>query len=539
MTVAKRLYLLICAAALGLITVTGVSFYSLDNVFNTTNFANVNTVPSLINIQDAYTRLEEMRIKIWASMTADASQVADIEAKILSEKAKMLDILKKYEAENIADDKDRALLNADLEAMKGYEKLMERLLPLIRANKSTAAYELCMQPDSQAILGRLKSAIEEHMQYNVEMGKKAAEEAVASKKSGSWILALASLITVVVVAVMGLLIVRSLLKQLGGEPAYAADICEQVAAGNLTVDIAIRQGDDSSLLHSLKGMVSKLSSIIKDVNSAAESLSSASEEVSATAQTMSQGASEQAASVEETTASVEEMSASISQNSENAKVTEGIAQKSAKEAGEGGSAVKQTVDAMKSIAKKIGIIDDIAYQTNLLALNAAIEAARAGEHGKGFAVVAAEVRKLAERSQVAAQEIGSVASESVTLAERAGKLLEEMVPSIGKTADLVQEITSASQEQSTGVSQINDAMNQLSQLTQQNAAASEELAATAEEMSGQADQLQALMSFFHTGSRPVVAQPKRGPAKGASGKQFRGGKAGDLALGGAGEFVSF
>jgi len=538
MTVAKRLYLLIISAALGLILVTGASFYTLDNVFTSANFANVNTVPGMISLQKAFAHMSEMRVKIWTSLTADPSQIPEIEAKIFAEKTKMIEALKEYEA-TIADDKDAALLKADYEALKGYEGFMDKFMPLVRANKQSVAYELCQQPSTQAILTRLKASVEEHLQYNVELGNKSADEAKSSKKNGLWLLSTVSLITLLAVAVMGLLIVRNLLSQLGGEPAYAAEVCEQVAGGNLTVDIALRDGDTSSLLHSLKGMVSKLSGIIKDVNSSAESLSSASEEVSATAQTMSQGASEQAASVEETTASVEEMSASISQNSENAKVTEGIAQKSAKEAGEGGAAVKQTVEAMKSIAKKIGIIDDIAYQTNLLALNAAIEAARAGEHGKGFAVVAAEVRKLAERSQVAAQEIGSVASESVTLAERAGKLLEEMVPSIGKTADLVQEITSASQEQSTGVSQINDAMNQLSQLTQQNAAASEELAATAEEMSGQAEQLQMLMSFFHTGSRPVVAQPKRGSGKVPAGKPSRGSKGGDLALSGAGEFVSF
>ena len=180
-----------------------------------------------------------------------------------------------------------------------------------------------------------------------------------------------------------------------------------------------------------------------------------------------------------------------------------------KKAADGGTAVTETVAAMKQIAKKIGIIDDIAYQTNLLALNAAIEAARAGEHGKGFAVVAAEVRKLAERSQVAAQEIGQLAGNSVGLAERAGKLLDEIVPATRKTADLVQEITAASQEQTVGVDQVNTAIIQLSQITQQNASASEELAATSEEMSGQASSLQELMGFFtieQQGGRAAVKQ---------------------------------
>ena len=263
--------------------------------------------------------------------------------------------------------------------------------------------------------------------------------------------------------------------------------------------------------------VLKLSMIIGEVNSAAMALSGAAGEVSSTSQSLSQAATEQAASVEETSASMEEITASISHNTDNAKLTEGIAARAANDAAEGGNAVKATVAAMKQIADKIGIIDDIAYQTNLLALNAAIEAARAGEHGKGFAVVAAEVRKLAERSQIAAQEISSVASGSVELAERAGHLLDEIVPSIKKTSDLVQEISAASQEQSSGVRQISAAVNQLSQTTQQNAAASEELSATAEAMSGQAEDLQSTMAFFRTGERSApgaeVTQKRSGPAK--------------------------
>ena len=376
-----------------------------------------------------------------------------------------------------------------------------------------------------AALGALNDLQAQRMQ---EAGEAATDAYVDARN----LMIVIGTVAVLISILLGYLITRSLIRQLGGEPAYAAEVVQRVARGDLSVEVATREGDTTSMLAAVRTMTTTLAQIISDVRSSADGLASASEEVSATAQSISQASTEQAASVEETSASIEQMSASIAQNTENAKVTDGMAGKAAREAGEGGQAVSETLVAMKTIADKIGIVDDIAYQTNLLALNAAIEAARAGEHGKGFAVVAAEVRKLAERSQVAAQEIGTVAKSSVALAERAGTLLEQMVPSISKTSDLVQEIASASEEQSSGVSQINGAMLQLSQITQQNASASEELAGTAEEMSTQAEQLQRLMGFFNTGESRVVQdleralEASRPKAMQVPGKALRTGTAG-------------
>ncbi|HZV64580.1 MAG TPA: methyl-accepting chemotaxis protein [Telluria sp.] len=296
----------------------------------------------------------------------------------------------------------------------------------------------------------------------------------------------------------------------GASVADVVRVMGAISEGDLSATIdKPYQGAFGELKEYTNNTVAKLAQVVAEVNASAAALTAASEQVSATAQSLSQAASEQAAGVEETSAAVEQMTASVAQNAENARVTDAMAGKAAAEATEGGEAVRSTVAAMRQIAKKIVIIDDIAYQTNLLALNAAIEAARAGEHGKGFAVVAAEVRKLAERSQVAAQEIGEVAGSSVELAEKAGHLLDQMVPNIKRTSDLVQEITAASEEQSSGLTQINAAIGQSSQTTQQNAAASEELASTAEEMNGQAEELQATMSFFKVGGMAGVARTRR------------------------------
>ena len=400
-----------------------------------------------------------------------------------------------------------------------YEAALKLEIELVHANKLAAAQD--QVAEVRAKFNALNAIVIKDSELNAAEADKTYKATEAEMQSAMVQTYGTILGGFIVAVILGLVVTRLIRGIVGGEPNEAARIVSKVAEGDLTVEVALAPGDTTSMMASIKSMIIKLADIIGQTRDASNNLVAASDQLSATAQSLSQGASEQAASVQETSASMEEMSASIAQNNENAKVTGDIATRTASETLQGGKAVEETVSAMKQIARKIAIIDDIAYQTNLLALNAAIEAGRAGEHGMGFAVVAAEVRKLAERSQVAAEEISQLASGSVELAEQAGSLLGAIVPSIQKTSDLVQEISAASSEQNSGVGQINQAIGQISQAVQQSAAASEELASTSEEMNAQALELQSMMSFFTLAGRHEVHRHDLGKGKPSGRPQAR------------------
>jgi methyl-accepting chemotaxis protein len=340
-------------------------------------------MPSVIILDDAFSAMSNLRTQLWQAMAqSDDAKRAAIEAKMADNRRKMDEALKKYEP-LVADERDRAMLAADRSAITDFDELANHALGLTRQGKPTEARDLMMS--NQAVAAKLWDAFSEHRQYNVVLGNKSAEEAVTTKHTATLVGMFLAGGTLIALMTMGFFISRNIVRSLG----QAVEVSNRIADGDLTVRIEAAGNDETGqLLRAMQTMVQKLTNVVTDVNGGAEAIASASEEVSATAQSLSQASSEQAASAEETSASIEEMTASIAQNSENAKVTDGMATKAAKEAVDGGSAVKATVAAMKQIAQKISIIDDIAYQTNLLALNAAIEAARAGEHGKGFAVAA-------------------------------------------------------------------------------------------------------------------------------------------------------
>jgi methyl-accepting chemotaxis protein len=411
----------------------------------------------------------------------------------------------------ISSSEERAIFESFSKSWEAYEQATQRVLRLVQAGKKDEARQL-----SEGTSSRLMNDAIEQLDANRRLNTKGATD--GAQRSTSVTSATRSAIVtglglaLVLAVLMGILVVKTILKQLGAEPAELARIAGHIADGDLAALEQNSQANRSGVYADMLRMAEKLTEVVRSVQQTSDSIASGSEQLSGSAETLSQGATEQAAGAQEASASMEEMTSSITQNAENAQQTEKIATRSANAAQEGGRAVTETVAAMKDIAQKISIIEEIARQTNLLALNAAIEAARAGEHGRGFAVVAAEVRKLAERSQTAAAEINDLSSRSVGIADQARDLLSKMLPEIRKTADLVQEITSASREQDTGAKQVNIAIQQLDQVVQQNAAASEELAATAESLSTQAGDLQGTISFFKV-SRDASSTSRARPAR--------------------------
>jgi methyl-accepting chemotaxis protein len=417
------------------------------------------------------------------------------------------------------EQKRQALLFAT--AYTKYIDLWEnQMMPLLKSDKAEPEDISKLDGEIDGLRDAVLGPIDQLRQSMVKESKDGDRAFDEARESASRTRLVVLVLGVLLAAILAFLITRAIAQPL----TAAVAVSNQLAEGDLRQKIVVPGKDEvGQLLAAMKNMVERLQTVVGEVQSAAESVSGGSQQLSSTSEEMSQGASEQASSVEEVSSSMEEMTSNVKQNADNANQTEKIALKAASDAKEGGVAVGQTVEAMKQIAGKIGIIEEISRQTNLLALNAAIEAARAGEHGKGFAVVASEVRKLAERSQKAAGEITELSISSVKVAERAGELLGKILPDVQKTAELVQEISAASREQDSGAEQINKAIQQLDRVIQGNASAAEETSSTASELAGQAEQLQEIITFFKldvSDRRRQVQRPTNKPA-GAPGRTAR------------------
>ncbi|TNM66627.1 methyl-accepting chemotaxis protein [Aliirhizobium smilacinae] len=389
-----------------------------------------------------------------------------------------------------------------------FRKQDDRIRALMLAGDSVGANQISSN-EARVIINEIDALLEEVIKLEDSRLQAADEQADVDYAQTRTIMIAVAASALLIAALAALWIAMSISKGLRN----AVSAVQNVAEGDLTRFATISSKDEiGDLLGYVNTMIERLRGVVGDALSASDNVSSGSQELSASSEQLSQGATEQASSAEEASASMEEMASNIKQNADNAAQTEKIARQSSKDAELSGQAVNRAVSAMRTIAEKISIVQEIARQTDLLALNAAVEAARAGEHGKGFAVVASEVRKLAERSQAAAAEISALSGDTVQVATEAGEMLNKLVPDIQKTAELVSEISAACREQDIGASQINEAIQQLDKVTQQNAGASEEMSATSEELASQAEELQASIAFFRVDQAGAKPAPRRAAA---------------------------
>ena len=533
MTVSKRLGLgfALVLALLVAVTVVGVSRMAQiqGRLENIVNVSNVESRLALDMRAIVYDRLVSLRnltlLNDAADMEKDLAKIAEQSKKYEQANEKLL---KLSEVNGTPDADKKALLAKLKERETAAAALPAKAQELgLGNNPEVATIGLIkkVRPIQQSWLDTLDELVKLEDQVNQQV----ADEANSAFKAATSLMLILGALALVGGVSAALFISRSLLRQLGGEPDYAARIAGQIAAGELASDIAVVRGDEASLIFEMKSMRDSLVNIVTQVRSGTDTIATASSEIASGNLDLSSRTEQQASSLEKTTSSMRELTSTVKQNADNARQANQLAASASEVARQGGAVVAQVVDTMGSINESsrkivdiISVIDGIAFQTNILALNAAVEAARAGEQGRGFAVVAAEVRNLAQRSAAAAKEIKNLIDTSVEKVEigtklvgQAGVTIDQVVTSVRQVTDIMAEITAASQEQSVGIEQVNHAIIEMDSVTQQNAALVEQAAAAAQSLQDQAAELAKVVSVFKLdGHAPAALQrPAALPAR--------------------------
>jgi methyl-accepting chemotaxis protein len=545
MTIRKRLIVTLGVALFALIVVGGFGLGRLSQAQQRFELVQTNIIPSTKEINDARNDVSTIRRLSYRHLiSADSAAKTSIEQEIAKLDESLDRHLATYERDDISDDTDRALLNADKADTVAYRSARQTFLQKSNAGDQDGAKAILLSAGAVDTTSKtLQAAFDSHNEYNQKLSHDIREANNAASSNAFLLMVSCIAIAVVLSGFLGVLLLRTLMRALGAEPDVLSEVTQRVASGDLSAVPGAHQAPTGSVLASMGEMQGSLVKLIGQVRSAAESIASGSSQIAAGNVDLSSRTEEQAAALEETAASMEELTSAVKQNSESAQQASGLAATASSVAQKGNAVVSQVVATMEDISQSstkiadiTGLIEGIAFQTNILALNAAVEAARAGEQGRGFAVVASEVRSLAQRSSSAAKEIkeliatsGQKVRDGSVLAEDAGTTMAEVTHAVARVTDIMQEIAAASGEQSRGIEQVNQAITQMDEVTQQNAALVEEAAAASQSLEDQGRQLNESIAFFRldaaslghalsapartaSAKRPIVQSVKPGPS---------------------------
>lgn len=506
LTIARKLYLLITLVVVGLLFLMVAGIQKMNKIHAEASYSSANVVPSLLIIANNTQGMNSVRIATWKylALRESADKIA-LAKSMENAKIKVRDGVQKYRDSFLADEKDKELLNSVDEAFAKFLDLQRKVINLADSAKWEDAINL--MNSNQPLVDKINACLEAHRKYNEKLADEASDRALNTIKDATWSAVAVSVTVIFIVAITGILISRKIVSSI----SEAVEVAEAIASGDLTRKISVTSEDEIGLLmQAMSKMNAGLIDIVGNVRTGVSTIAAASSQIAMGNIDLSARTESQASSLEETASATEELTSTVKQNAENARQANQLASSASTVAVQGGEVVGQVVSTMSDInassakiVEIINVIDGIAFQTNILALNAAVEAARAGEQGRGFAVVASEVRSLAQRSASAAKEIKLLIDDSVTkvdvgsrLVEQAGATIQEVVNSVHRVSDIVSEITLASNEQSVGIEQVNQAIGQMDQTTQENAALVEEAAAAAQSLQEQAHQLEKTVSLF-------------------------------------------